>query len=207
MPDAEGPRLEGVGPGDLSPQAENDVDRIRAVLEGADDPAKRAVLSSEVGGWEKDEVLDLRSDLERLAFQPTPGEVAARVPGAASRVLARALVESAMTLRRGGRPEEAIAVHDEVVERFRDSPDPAVRGWVARALIDKALTLGPFEELPPDPVMKELGDAVEPGVAFTYGERDRYRAEIALYDQVIERCGEVAEQCLHPGSLRLHPAA
>ena len=43
------------------------------------------------------------------------------------------------------RSEEAIAVYDEVLARFGDATEPALREQVAKALVNKGVTLGALE--------------------------------------------------------------
>jgi hypothetical protein len=54
-----------------------------------------------------------------------------------------ALVMSAegAVLRELGRPEEAVVVYDQVVERFGEAPEPALREQVAMALVNKRSAL------------------------------------------------------------------
>jgi tetratricopeptide (TPR) repeat protein len=68
-----------------------------------------------------------------------------------------------------GRPSEAVAVYDEVLERYGDDPDPALREHVARALINKAITLGRL---------------------------DRPSEAVAVCDQVLERYGDDPDPAL-----------
>jgi tetratricopeptide (TPR) repeat protein len=60
----------------------------------------------------------------------------------------------------------AIALYDEVIARFGDAPEPGLREQTAKALFNKAYTLG------------QMGDSV---------------AAIALYDEVIARFGDAPE--------------
>ena len=43
------------------------------------------------------------------------------------------------------RSEEALGVYDEVVARYGDAPEPALREQVARALVNKGVTLGELD--------------------------------------------------------------
>lgn len=58
-------------------------------------------------------------------------------PGRRGR-LAMALVNKGVSLGQLNRPEEAVGVYDQVVDRFGDAPEPALREAVAIALRLKA---------------------------------------------------------------------
>jgi tetratricopeptide (TPR) repeat protein len=64
------------------------------------------------------------------------------------------------------RPEEAIAVYKEILARFGDSPEPALREEVAKALVNKGVTLG---------------------------QLDRSKEAIAVYEEVLARFGDASE--------------
>ena len=68
-----------------------------------------------------------------------------------------------------GRSEEALAVYDDVVARYGDAPEPALREQVASALVNKGVTLG------------ALGRSEE---------------ELAVYEQVVARYGDATEPIL-----------
>jgi len=80
-----------------------------------------------------------------------------------------ALVNKGVRLGVLGQPEAEIAAYDQVVERFGEATEPALREQVANALYNKGVTLG------------QLGQP---------------EAEIAAYDQVVERFGEAIEPSL-----------
>jgi len=68
-----------------------------------------------------------------------------------------------------GHHEDAVGVYDEVVARFGDAPEPAVREQVATALFSKGVTLGQLERPEDavgvyDEVVARFGDAPEPAV-------------------------------------------
>ena len=44
-----------------------------------------------------------------------------------------------------GRSEDELGVYDEVVARFGDATEPALREQVAKALVNKGVTLGELE--------------------------------------------------------------
>ena len=68
---------------------------------------------------------------------------------------------------RSSRSEEAVGVYDEVVARFGDAPEPALREQVAKALVNKGVALGALERSEEavgvyDEVITRFGDATEP---------------------------------------------
>ena len=85
------------------------------------------------------------------------------------RLSAMALVNKGITLGQLNRNEEEIAVYDQVVARFGEAAEPALREQVARALFNKGITLG---------------------------KHSRSEEALAAYDQVVARFGEAAEPAL-----------
>ena len=92
--------------------------------------------------------------------------------------------------------------YDDVVKRFGDVAEPALRDMVARALFNKGLRLGALnqgkEEIAVyDDVVKRFGDAAEPALRdmvaralFNKGLRlalNQGKEEIAVYDDVVKR--------------------
>lgn len=65
---------------------------------------------------------------------------------------AKELVNKGVGLSDGGKPEEAVPLYDEVIQKFGGSSDVALRLQVARALINKGIALHqlkkPLEALP-----------------------------------------------------------
>ena len=61
-------------------------------------------------------------------------------------------------------PAEAIAVYDDVIARFGDATEPALREQVAKALVSKGFRLGGL---------------------------NRFEEAIAVYDDVVARFGDV----------------
>ena len=76
------------------------------------------------------------------------------------------------TLRHGTAPVPPSAVYDEVVARFGGDPTPEMREQVAKALVNKALTLGQLERLE-----QEL--AAYDDVVARFGEDPRIREELS----------------------------
>jgi tetratricopeptide (TPR) repeat protein len=67
---------------------------------------------------------------------------AAETRGASQSEVGRALINKAYMFRKLGRDAEAIAVYDEVIARFGNDSELALREQVARALLNKSLMLG-----------------------------------------------------------------
>ena len=85
---------------------------------------------------------------------------------AASEQAAKALWNKGLTLGALNRSEEAIAVYDEVLWRFGDASEAALREQVANALVNKGVALGAL---------------------------NRSEEEIAVYDEVLRRFGDASE--------------
>lgn len=66
---------------------------------------------------------------------------AAQSSGARGVEIAQALYNAGVVLGQLSRSEEAIAVYDDVVKRYGDAPEPALREQVAKALFNKGGTL------------------------------------------------------------------
>jgi tetratricopeptide (TPR) repeat protein len=107
---------------------------------------------------------------------------------------------------------EAVAAYDDVVARFGDATEPALRRRIARALIEKGATLIELERFAEalavyDDVVARFGDAtdaeldehvanamVEKGA--TLGDLDRSEEELVIYDGVVARFGDATEPAL-----------
>jgi tetratricopeptide (TPR) repeat protein len=110
------------------------------------------------------------------------------------------------------RSEDAIAVYDEVVERFGDAPEAALREQVAQALFNKGNRLGQMNRSEDaiaayDEVVKRFGDAPEAALrepvakalvnkGVTLGQMNRSEDAIAEYDEVVKRYGAAPEAAL-----------
>jgi tetratricopeptide (TPR) repeat protein len=124
----------------------------------------------------------------------------------------KALVNVGVLLAELGRSEEAVGVYDQVVTRFGQAPEPALRERVAKALVNKGVRLGELgrseEEIGVyDQVVTRFGQAPEPALreqvakalvnkAITLGELGRSEEEIGVYDQVVTRFGQAPEPAL-----------
>jgi len=82
---------------------------------------------------------------------------------------AKALFNKGVALGQMGKNEAEIAVYDEVVRRYGDAPEAALRERVANALLNKSVALG------------QMG---------------KNEAEIAVYDEVVRRYGDAPEAAL-----------
>ncbi|MCH8213058.1 MAG: tetratricopeptide repeat protein [Proteobacteria bacterium] len=94
---------------------------------------------------------------------------AARSKEATSAQKARALVNKGAALGMAEELEGAIVAYDEVVQRFGDAEEPALREQVAMALFNKGVALGNAEKLEDaiaasDEVVRRFGDAEEPAL-------------------------------------------
>jgi hypothetical protein len=120
------------------------------------------------GAWKSGlELLDASTEeLESYAAVVEAGDRLITRGSADSQVklmVAKAFVYRGMTLGQLGRGEEEIAVYDQVVTRYGEASEAALRERVAGALFNKGVTLG------------QLGRGEE---------------EIAVYDQLVTRYGE-----------------
>ena len=118
-------------------------------------------------------------------------------------VVAGALFEKGIVLDRLNRPEEAISVYDEVVERFGGSEELELLGKVAGALVSKGTTLGRANKhenaiVVFDEVVERFGGGEEPGLLVQVAralvnkgnslrELERHEDAIAVYDGVVDR--------------------
>jgi hypothetical protein len=126
----------------------------------------------------------------------------------ASLEVALVLLESARTCAREGSPAAALVLYDQVVARYSEAAEPAIQALVARALVNKAVTVGrtdPAAEIALyDEMIARYGEAAEPAIqaavaralvykAITVGQTDA-AAAIVLYDQVIAHYGQSTSQ-------------
>ena len=102
-----------------------------------------------------------------------------------------------------GRSEDELAVYDEVIARYGDEPEPALREQAASALVNKGFRLGALgrsEEAVAvyDEVIARYGDEPEPALreqaakalvnkGFRLGALGRSEEAVAVYDEVIAR--------------------
>jgi len=129
-----------------------------------------------------------------------------------SEQMARALFNKAVALGILGRSEEALAAYEEVVRRFGEANEPALREQVAKALFNKGVRLGALgrseEEIAvSEEVVRRFGEATESALReqvakalFNKGvalrESGRSEEAIAVYEEVVRRFGEANEPSL-----------
>ena len=94
---------------------------------------------------------------------------------ASAETVGRELLEEGGALRKQNRPEEALAVFDEVVRRFGESEAPALLETVAKALTNKGATLGALNRREEalaafDEVASRFGESEAPGLIETVVE-------------------------------------
>jgi tetratricopeptide (TPR) repeat protein len=126
--------------------------------------------------------------------------------------LPAALVNKGVTLGALGQSPEAIAVYDEVVRRYGDSPETALQEPVAKALFNKGVRLGALGQSPEaiavyDEVIRRYGNSPETALQepvakalFNKGVRlgalGQSPEAIAVYDEVVRRYGDSPETAL-----------
>ena len=119
-----------------------------------------------------------------------------------------ALFNTGVLLGELGQPDAEMAAYDEVVTRFGEATEPALREQVAKALVYKGITLGQLgrsEEAAGvyGQVVTRFGEAAEPALReqvakalFNKGIRlgvlGQLDAEMAAYDEVVTRFSEAA---------------
>jgi tetratricopeptide (TPR) repeat protein len=108
--------------------------------------------------------------------------------------------------------EEAIAAYEDLVSRFGDSEEGALKEQVAKALVNKGVTLGqlkrPEEEIAAyEDLVSRFGDSEEGGLkeqvakalvnkGVTLGQLERPEEEIAAYEDLVSRFGDSEEGAL-----------
>jgi tetratricopeptide (TPR) repeat protein/DNA-binding transcriptional ArsR family regulator len=130
---------------------------------------------------------------------------------AASAELTAELQQGRDLLKRGS-ASEILAVYDNVVSRFGEASDPAMRVRVARALVNKGITLGQLGRSEDaiavyDNVVSQFGEASDPALreqvaralvnkGFRLAQLGRSEEAIVVYDNVISRFGEASDLAL-----------
>ena len=125
---------------------------------------------------------------------------------------ASAAINVGVLLGELGRSEEALVVYDEVIARYAEAPEAALREQVARALFNKGVRLGElgrseealvvydeviarYAEAPEAALREQVARAlVNKGV--TLGELGRSEEALVVYDEVIARYAEAPEAAL-----------
>ncbi|HEY2912753.1 MAG TPA: tetratricopeptide repeat protein [Candidatus Angelobacter sp.] len=122
---------------------------------------------------------------------------------------ARALLRKGFVLGELKRYEEAIIAYDEVVKRFGNATESAVREQAARALNNVGFILGKLNRdeeaiVTYDEVVRQFGDAPDPGTGEAVAKSlrnkgivlvklKRKKEAIIAYDEVIKRFGDATE--------------
>ncbi len=137
---------------------------------------------------------------------------AAGVSNAGAANVARVLINRGVTQGQLNQSEAAIATYDEVLRRFSEATEPALRESVAKALVNKGNTQGQLNQSETaigtyDEVLRRFGEATEPvlrelvakalfkkGVA--QGQLNQSEAAVTTYDEVLRRFGEASEPAL-----------
>jgi tetratricopeptide (TPR) repeat protein len=161
--------------------------RLTATLEGAKAGSPAALQ----------ELLNLQYDYRELATEPQ----------AAAAVVVSMMVRA--ELLGTVAPEEAISIYDEIAGSFGTVSDSEVIEQVAKALVNKAVTLGQAgqtqEELAAyDEVVQRYADRPEPSIveqvamalvnkAVTLGQAGQTQEELAAYDEVVRRYADRPE--------------
>ncbi len=137
---------------------------------------------------------------------------AAEVPHAGAVKVATVLVNPGLAQGQLNQSEAAITTYNEVVRRFGEASEPALRERVAKALVNKGITQGKLghseaEIATYDDVVRRFGEASEPALleqvatalvnkGATQGQLGHSEAAIATYDDVVRRFGEASEPAL-----------
>ncbi len=117
--------------------------------------------------------------------------------------IATDMIARGVALRQAGDPAAAIAAYDDVVARFADAKEPALREQVARALVNKGVALGQAGDPAAanaayDDVVARFADAKEPAIreqvawalvnkGVALEQTGDPAAAIAAYDDVVAR--------------------
>jgi len=161
--------------------------------------------------WDAAEALNDNSE-EELAGYERIAAIAELLPEPTDEtqlLLARALLRKGYVLRQLNRHEEALAAYDQVLARFGEATEPALREQVAWALVNKGYILGELNRREEalaayDQVLARFGEATElplrervaralVGKGNRLSELNRHEEALAAYDQVLARFGEATE--------------
>ncbi len=153
--------------------------------------------------------------LGRQAFEQGKYEIAVGYVSKAADIAespmdrANALTNKGLILDVLQRREEAIAVYDEVVKRYGEAPEEALREQVATALLNKSITLGQLQRRDEaiavcDEVVKRYGEAPEAALrghvamamlakSIALDELQRRDEAIAICDEIVKRYGDASD--------------
>jgi tetratricopeptide (TPR) repeat protein len=174
----------------------------RRALEGATDAQ---ALSVGAVAFSRGQFEDAAAGFEAAAQSPSDP------------LAALALYDLGVALGKLGRHEDEISAYEEVVVRFGEADELAVRESVAGALVNKAITLGEldrneqaiaiyeevvtrFGEAEPE-LRKQVGRALV-NMGARFGVLERQEQEIATYEEVVTRFGDAEEPELRESAAR-----
>jgi tetratricopeptide (TPR) repeat protein len=196
------------------------------------DLARRADDKGVRKSWRTDYALAFNEALERLSKSPldrgqlrttilqtaAPTVLESASPTNGKAVDARPLTEAvgldrqAFEFWSAANYAGCLATLDELLARFGDGQQPALRDLVATALVNKAITLGQMgdsaaEVAVYDDVLARFGDAQESAMreqvaralfnkALMLGQMGDSAAEVAVYDDVLARFGDAQESAV-----------
>ncbi|WP_027477903.1 hypothetical protein, partial [Curvibacter gracilis] len=131
---------------------------------------------------------------------------AASVTNAGASSVAKVLINRGITQGQLNQSEAAIATYDEVLRRFSEFAEPALREQVAMALVNKGITQGQLNQTEAeiviyDEVLRRFGEAAEPALrkqvamalvnkGSAQGQLNQNEVALATYDEVLRRFGE-----------------
>jgi len=137
---------------------------------------------------------------------------AAQITEASNVQISQSLNNAGVALGQQNRSEEAIAMYDEIIKRYGDAPEAALRELVANALYNKGFSLGTLNRSEEaiamyDKVIKRYGDAPEAApreqvAKALYNKGNSLYAlnqnedAIVVYDEIIKRYGDAPEAAL-----------
>ena len=126
--------------------------------------------------------------------------------------IAQSLFNAGVAFGQMNRSEEEIAIYDEVVKRFGDATEAALREQVATALFNKGFRFGEMNRNEDavavyDEVVQRFGGAPEVGLrelvakalvnkGATFDQMSRRENAIAVYDEIVKRFGDAPEAAL-----------
>ena len=128
-----------------------------------------------------------------------------------SRIAAQALLDQAVTLGQH-QPDQAIEAYQQVIDRYGDDPDPAMRQIVATAQFKKSVTLGKqgqqdqaieaYQQVidrygdDPDPALRKIVAAALLNKAVMVGQQGRRDEALETSQQLIGRYGDDPDPAL-----------
>ena len=137
---------------------------------------------------------------------------ASQIPNAGAAKVAQVLYNRGVVQGQLGQSEEAIKTCNELLRRFGDASELALKEQVVKALVNKGVTqgqLGQNEEAIKtyDEVLRRFGDASELALrgvvakalvnkGITQGQLGQNEEEIKTYDEVLRRFGDASEPAL-----------